>query len=133
MNVLKILYQISCILAALAMTAFCVYKYLKNESVVSVNNKMFHETPDDVYSSFFICFFNLESGPFVDTNDIKKTDIRNMMWGEASSNQSLLGNVTYEDITIKMDIERIIYHILPNTFNKILSNTTEYFKTSTTS
>ena len=47
MNKLTLLYRILCISGALGMTGFCVYKYLRNESVVSVNTKNFDESGTD--------------------------------------------------------------------------------------
>ena len=95
------------------MTSFCVYKYFKNVSVVSVSYKVFHGTPDDVYPSISFCFQSERNGPFVDILDIKKNDIASMMQGRTTFNQSLLGNSSYEDITIKLEIRRCVYVVLP--------------------
>ena len=91
------------------MTLFCVFKYFKNESVVSVSYKVFHDTPDDVYPSISICLRATKVGPFVDTNDISREDISDMMRGLTKYNQSLLMNITYEDMTIKLPVERLTY------------------------
>ena len=65
------------------MTSLCVYKYLKNESVVSVSFKIFHDTPEDIYPRISICFEHPKTGPFKDTYNIKKYDLSNMMKGMA--------------------------------------------------
>ena len=98
------------------MTSLCVYKYLKNEIVVSVSYKMFHDTPEDIYPSISICFEfeHHKTGPFKDTNDIKKYDISNIMKGMAKFNQSLVGNLIYEDMTIKLEIKKSFYLMLSN-------------------
>ena len=102
-------YKILCIAGAVGMTSFCVFKYFKNESVVSVSYKVFHDTPDDVYPSISICLRATNVGPFVDTNDISREDISDMMRGLTKYNQSLLMNITYEDMTIKLPVERLTY------------------------
>ena len=110
------------------MTSYCIYKYLKNESVVSVSHKIFHDTPDDVYPSISICFQSL-SGPFVDTRDIKKNDIAEMMNGSTTFNQSLLDNLTYNDITLKLEIENFMFQILPRTWRQEPCNNSGCFTT----
>ena len=110
MNIFKILYQIFCIAGAVGMSLFCVLKYLKNESVVSVSYKVFHDTPDDVYPSISICFYTLNQyGPFVNTSGINKQDIARMMKGEKEYNQSLFENITYEDMTMKLSVLVYMY------------------------
>ena len=111
------------------MTSLCLHKYFKNDSVVSVSYKRFHDTPDDVYPSISLCFQSLRSGPFMDTDDIKKNDIRNMMTGITAFNQSLLGNLTYEDITIKLEIKASWYKILSSNLVQIPCAGSECFKT----
>ena len=91
------------------MTLFCVHKYFKNESVVSVSYRRFHDTPDDVYPSISICFSNKKSGPFVDTNGIDRNHIARMMNGKAIYNESLLNNIKYEDMTIGLPVQKIEY------------------------
>ena len=98
-----------CIAGAVGMTLFCVFKYFKNESIVSVSYKVFHDTPDDVYPSISICLGNKKFGPFVDTNNISAEDISDMMKGLTKYNQSLLKNITYEDMTIRLPVERLEY------------------------
>ena len=88
MNVFRIVYQVFCIAGALGMSLLCVHRFMKNESVVSVSYKVFHETPDDVYPSISICFQDARLGPFEDTNDIKKSEIADMMTGKTEYNQS---------------------------------------------
>ena len=109
MNTPGILFHTLCIIGAIGMTLFCVFKYFKNESVVSVSYKVFHDTPDDVYPSISICLRATNVGPFVDTNDISREDISDMMRGLTKYNQSLLMNITYEDMTIKLPVERLTY------------------------
>ena len=109
MNTPGILFHTLCIIGAIGMTLFCVFKYFKNESVVSVSYKVFHDTPDDVYPSISICLRATKVGPFVDTNDISREDISDMMRGLTKYNQSLLMNITYEDMTIKLPVERLTY------------------------
>ena len=104
-----LVYQILCIVGAVGMTSFCVFKYFKNESIVSVSYKVFHYTPDDVYPSISICLGNKKFGPFVDTNNISAEDISDMMKGRTKYNQSLLKNITYEDMTIRLPVERLEY------------------------
>ena len=129
MNKFNVLYHALCIAGALGMTLFCFKKFLKNESVVSASYKLFHETPDDVYPSISICFQNRKIGPFEDTNDIKKTDISNMMKGITEFNQSLLGNLTYEDMTIKLQIKKVFYRMLSGITERVLCANSECFKT----
>ena len=62
--------QLFCIIGAVGMTAFCIHKYIKNESVVSISYRRFHSTPEDIYPSISICFKNGQTGPFVDVNNI---------------------------------------------------------------
>ena len=129
MNILKVLFKLFCIVGTLVMTSFCLHKYFKNDSVVSVSYKRFHDTPDDVYPSISLCFQSPKSGPFLDTDDIKKKDIRSMMTGITTFNKSLLGNLTYEDMTIKLKIETIRYGILSRNFVQIPCANSECFKT----
>ena len=104
-----LIYQILCIAGAVGMTSFCVFKYFKNESVVSVSYKVFHDTPDDVYPSITICLGTSKFGPFVETNNISHEYIAQMMKGRKKYNRSLLGNITYEDMTIKLPVKSLRY------------------------
>ena len=69
--------------------------------------KVFHDTPEDVYPSISI-WFQSHSGPFVDTEDIKKSDIANMLNGRTAFNKRILGNLTYKDITMQLEVEKNI-------------------------
>ena len=123
---LEILYQVLCIAAAVGMTTFCIVKYVKNESVVSVNHREFHQTPTDVYPSISICF----GQPFMKTNNTEDAKVENMMKGLKKWNQSLLENVTYEDMTIKLDANEIKYVILEyGPKSKIICQQSDCFKT----
>ena len=105
----KILYQLLCIVATLGMTTLCILKYLKNESVVSV-----HDSPTDVYPSITLCFEGKKTGPFVDTNNVEKVKISDMMKGLTKLNRSLLENATYDDMTIMLNVDKIDYVMLEN-------------------
>ena len=48
-------------------------------------------------------------GPFVDTNDIRKKEIYDTMRGLTHHNQSLLMNITYDDMTIRLPVEKWEY------------------------
>ena len=101
MNKLNILFQIVCIAGAVGMSLFCVLKYLKNESVVSVSYKLFQETPEDVYPSISICLiFTDKLGPFVDTNNISRKDIAHMMTGQNNYTKRSFEEITYENMTM---------------------------------
>ena len=76
---------------------------------MAVSNKVFHDTADDVYPSISICLQNTKCGPFVDTNDISSKDLANMMKGLIKYNKSLVMNITYEDMTIKLPVEKLSY------------------------
>ena len=123
---MKILYQLLCITAALGMTTFCIVKYLKNKSVVSVNYKQFQDPPTDVYPSISICFRK----PFIKTNNTEDAKVEEMMKGERKFNKSLMENVTYDDMTVKLDVNQIEYYKLDNDLNsKINCTQSDCFKT----
>ena len=84
------------------MSCYCLRKYLNNESIAAVSYTEFHDSPDDVYPSITICLSNGISGPFVDTENMNKTEVANMIKEWGNINSSILGNVTYDDITIGM-------------------------------
>ena len=117
MNILGLLYKFLCIAGSVIMTIFCFHKYSKNESVVSVTYKKFHDTPEDVFPSFSVCFENGENELFVDVNGFKNKDIVNMMRGVARFNQSLFLNTTYQDMTLKLPI-KVFKYLTENRYNK---------------
>ena len=87
-------------------TAFCIKKYLDDTSVISIdNNRRLDDNPDDVYPSISIC---LREGLFVDTNFVQGSDIENMVKGYTEFNKSFFENVTYEDMTITLQIEALL-------------------------
>ena len=129
MNVFRIVYQVFCIAGALGMSLLCVHRFMKNESVVSVSYKVFHETPDDVYPSISICFQDARLGPFEDTNDIKKSEIADMMTGKIEYNQSLLGNLTYEDMTMKLQIKTATYRMVSGNTDSLSCANSKCLKT----
>ena len=122
------LYQLLCIAGAVGMSTFCMVKYFKNKSVVSVNYRQFHDTPSDVYPSISLCF----GPPFKNTNNTEDAKIAEMMKGQRKLNQSLLENVTYEDMTLKLDVDKIDYYIFENELNsksKCTHSGSDCFKT----
>ena len=99
------------------MTSLCVVKYFKNDSVVSLSYQVFQVTPEDVYPSISICFRNPSFGPFVDTNNIKRETIAKMMKGQTKYEKNIFENITYEDMTISMTVEKIFYILLRENSN----------------
>ena len=122
MNRSELFYQILCIAATIGMTSYCIHKYFKNESVVSVNTKEFHDSPNDIYPSISLCFRPNEK-LFVDTKDMNRTEMIKMMKGNKEFNGSLFQNTTYEDITIQLQSGSIKYTTSTNRkeFRKVCS------------
>ena len=89
------------------MTAFCIHKYLDDASVVSIDKRRFHDTPDDVYPSISICL--VRDGLFVDTNNVSGNEIKKMVNGLTEYNEKFFKNITYEDITTTLEIEELFY------------------------
>ena len=106
MKLLKNIFQLLCIAGALGMTSFCIYKYLDDGSLVSINSRRFHDTPDDVYPSISICLYR---GLFVDTNNVNGSDIEKKMNGLTEFNETFFENITYEDMTTTLQIEALVY------------------------
>ena len=131
MNKLNILFQLLCIAGAVGMTLFCVLKYLSNESVVSVSLRVFHDAPDDVYPSISICFLhNDKYGPFVDTNGLIREDIAKMMTGRIKYNKSHFKNISYENMTMLLPLEKMTYMILrKDSGHRIMPLNYKHFKT----
>ena len=117
MNKYKIFFQLLCIAGAVIMTSLCVVKYLNNDSVVSLSYQVFQVTPEDVYPSISICFRNPSFGPFVDTNNIKRETIAKMMKGQTKYDKNIFENITYEDMTISMTVEKMFYTLLRENSN----------------
>ena len=125
MKMLKHIFQLLCIAGAFGMTALCIHKYLDDGSVVSINNRRFHDTPDDVYPSISICLLH---GLFVDTNNVKGDDIENMVKGLTEYNESFFENVTYEDITTTLKI-KLFYYTFEGKYILIPCENSKCFKT----
>ena len=106
MKLLEHIFQLLCIAGAFGMTALCIHKYLDDGSVVSINNRRFHDTPGDVYPSISIC---LRDGVFVDTNNVTGSDIEKMVKGLGKFNETFFENITYEDMTTTLQIEELFY------------------------
>ena len=111
------------------MSSFCIYKYCKNESVVSLDFKGFHDTIEDVYPSITICLEAYSSNLFVDKNKVKKKDIYYMMTGLSFHNKTFFQNTSYEDLTIALPIEFLFYGYQGNGLKKISCDNAKCFKT----
>ena len=98
-----VLYELLCISGAVIMSVYCLMKYMKNESVVALNYTEFHASQEDVYPSITICFSNGVFGPFVDTEYIIKTETAHTIKEWGNINNSMFGNISYDDITIGME------------------------------
>ena len=98
-----VLYELLCISGAVIMSVYCLMKYMKNESVVALNYTEFHASQEDVYPSITICFSNGVFGPFVDTEFMNKTETANMIKEWGNINNSMFGNISYDDITIALE------------------------------
>ena len=94
------------------MTAFCIHKYLDDASLVSINSRRFHDTPDDVYPSISICLYG---GLFVDTNNVTGSDIAKMVMGSTEFNASFFENITYDDMTTTLQIEALSFQTFQGT------------------
>ena len=103
---LKHIFRLLCIAGAIGMTALCIYKYLDDASVVSINSRRFHDTPDYVYPSISIC---LVGGLFVDTNNVKGSDIEKMVKGSAEYDETFFKNITNDDVTTTLQIVALSY------------------------
>ena len=124
MKLLEHTFQLLCIAGAIGMTAFCIYKYLDDASVVSMKSRRFHDTPDDVYPSISICLYN---GLFVDTNNAKGSDIEKMLKGLTEFNKSFFDNITYEDMTTTLQIEELFYETFQGKTNRMSCKNSECF------
>ena len=97
-----VLYEILCIFLAAVMSVYCLMKYMKNENVVDMKFTEFHASQEDVYPSITICFSNV-FGPFVDTEFMNKTETAKMIKEWGNINNSMFGNISYDDITIGVE------------------------------
>ena len=118
MKKVEYVYKIFCISGAIGMTAFCFYRYSKNESRVSVNEKAFHDTPRDVYPSMTICLTAGKYGLFVDKNNVSRRDIVKMMTGFTEINQSVFENTNYDEMTMTLKVKRFRYRYLKGKFDE---------------
>ena len=112
MKLLEHAFQLLCIAGAVGMTAYFIHKYLDDASVVSINSRRFHDTPDDVYPSISIC---LQDGLFVDTNNVKGSDIAKMVEGLTKLNENFFENITYDDMTTTLQIEALSFQTFQGT------------------
>ena len=84
---------------------------MMNKNIATVNHKEFHVAHEVIYPSISICFQSFGSGPFVDHQSMKKSEILYMMRGWTKYNQTFLGNSSYEDLTINInDYVKSVYY-----------------------
>ena len=131
MNKFKTFYQIVCALGAVGMTSYCIRKYIKNENIAIVNHREFHVGPEDIYPSTTICLFNYDFGPFKDHHSMNKTELFKMMKGLKRYDHTLLGNLSYEDLTININdyVTFVKYKVNEDDYVNIHCNST-CFKSS---
>ena len=100
------IYLVACLIASIGMICFCLIKFIKNDSIVSVDYRQFHTTAVDIYPSITICFSSLDVaphvGPFVDFGGVKKLQIAKMIRGRIWMNP-IIKNSTYDDFTINIE------------------------------
>ena len=53
------IYHIICICAVLALTCWCLYKYILDEDVSLVGFETFNDNPNNIYPSITLCFWKI--------------------------------------------------------------------------
>ena len=53
---LAIVYQVSCFLLAVYMSVILVARFIANQSATLISYQHYHNSPDDIYPTFSICF-----------------------------------------------------------------------------
>ena len=97
------LFHMNCFLAALGLTCWCWYKYMKDDDVSLVNYKRYHSEQNSIYPSRTLCFNNpflnhklQDIGEGINTTTYSKF-LEGLHWDER------LLHIDYDNVTIDLD------------------------------
>ena len=105
-NTVTIIFHVVCLLATLATTVYCIYKYLLNEDASNITYQKFGVRPEDKYPTLSFCFYGdtifngnkLKELVNEDTNDNAIILYKQYLNGAQSRDN--VSSIAYDTVTI---------------------------------